>query len=123
LSDILSTLSSYYASAAQNEIPVGAKFAKVDPTQYQGTWTGKDSTGHAFSLAITKVKGYRANVAFNSSSGFQYGRVFITSNSSFRIGDSSFSLMGNSKALLATVITDPNTGIQTIEKSVATLNT
>jgi hypothetical protein len=122
LSDIFSTLSSAYASAAQSEIPAGAKFAPVDPKQYQGTWTGKDNTGHPFSLAIRNVAGYRATVTFNSASGPQYARVFITSNSSFRIGDSSFSLTGNGTALLATVLTDATTGIQTIEKSVATLN-
>jgi hypothetical protein len=125
LSSIMSILSSSYASASQSQslIPVGAKFATVDPTQYQGKWTGKDSTGQPFSLSITDVKGYRANVVYQSSSGLQSAKVFITTNSSFRVGDSSFTLTGTGKANVSTVITDPTTGIQTIQTDAATLST
>jgi hypothetical protein len=126
LSSITSILASAYASASQTQslIPTGAKFATVDPTQYQGTWTGKDPTGNAFSLKITDVSGYRANVTFQSSSGLQYAKVFITTNNSFRIGDSSFTLTETAgQAQLNTVVTDPTTGIQTIQTSTATLST
>jgi hypothetical protein len=125
LSSIMSILSSSYASAAQNQsvIPIGAKFAPVDPTKYQGTWTGKNPLGQAFSLTIGDVKGYRANVTFQSAGGLQYARVFITSNSSFRIGNSSFTLTKAGTAQLNTVVTDPTTGIQTVQTSTATLST
>jgi hypothetical protein len=121
----MSILSSSYAagSPSQSLIPTGAKFANVDPTQYQGKWTGKDSTGQPFSLSITNVKGYRANVTFQSSSGLQYAKVFITTKSSFRIGSSSFVLTGTGKANVNTVVTDPTTGIQNVETSAATLST
>jgi len=94
LSNIFSILSSSYTAAAQSPslIPPGAKFAPVDPTKYQGTWTGKDPLGQPFSLRISDVSGYRADVTFQSSSGLQSARVFITTNNSFRIGDSSFTL-------------------------------
>ena len=87
--NIMSILqSSYSATSQQSLIPVGAKFAPVDPTKYTGTWTGKDSNGQAFSLVISKVSGYRANVTYQSAAGgLQYQRVFISTNSSFRIGD------------------------------------
>jgi hypothetical protein len=121
----MSILSSSYAAStpSQSLIPVGAKFGTVNPTQYEGKWTGKDASGQPFSLAISNVKGYRANVTFQSASGLQYARVFITTNNSFRIGDSSFTLTGTGKANVNTVVTDATTGIQTIDTSAATLST
>jgi hypothetical protein len=120
--NIMSILqSSYSATSQQSLIPVGAKFAPVDPTKYTGTWTGKDSTGQAFSLVISKVSGYRANVTYQSAAGgLQYQRVFISTNSSFRIGDSSFTLTAADKAQVNTILTDPTTGIQSAEKAPAT---
>jgi hypothetical protein len=123
--DIMSILQSSYApTASQSLIPLGAKFAKVDPTQYQGTWTGKDPQGKPFTVKISDISGYRANVNYTSNAnGTQQQRVFITTKGSFRIGNSSFTLTGKGTALVATVNTDPNTGIQTIEKDQATLQT
>jgi hypothetical protein len=120
--NIMSILqSSYSATAQQSLIPVGAKFAPVDPTKYAGTWTGKDSTGKPFSLEISKVSGYRANVTYQSAAGgLQHQRVFISTKSSFRIGDSSFILTGTNKAQVDTILTDPTTGIQSAEKAPAT---
>ena len=120
--NIMSILqSSYSATSQQSLIPVGAKFKPVDPTKYTGTWTGKDSTGQAFSLVISKVSGYRANVTYQSAAGgLQYQRVFISTNSSFRIGDSSFTLTAADKAQVNTILTDPTTGIQSAEKAPAT---
>jgi hypothetical protein len=122
MADIMSILQSSYAAAPQSLIPVGAKFAPVDPTKYQGTWTGKDSTKEPFTITISKISGYRANVSFQSAfGGLQVQRVFITSNNSFRIGSSSFTLTGTGVAQLNTVITDPTTGLQSVEKDTATL--
>src|ERR1700733_3706251 len=116
--------SSSGAAQTQSLIPAGAKFAAVDPTKYQGTWTGKDPLGQPFSLKITDVSGYRANVTFQSSSGLQYAKVFITTNNSFRIGDSSFTLSSTAgTAQLNTVVTDATTGIETVQNSTATLLT
>ena len=123
--NIMSILQSSYSAASQQSlIPVGAKFAPVDPTKYTGTWTGKDSNGKPFSLVISKVSGYRANVTYQSAAGgLQYQRVFITTKSSFRIGDSSFILTGKDKAQVDTILTDPTTGIQSAEKAPATRTT
>jgi hypothetical protein len=123
--NIMSILQSSYSAASQQSlIPVGAKFATVDPTKYTGTWTGKDSTGQAFSLVISKVSGYRANVTYQSAAGgLQYQRVFISTNSSFRIGNSSFTLTGDGTAQMNTILTDPTTGIQSAEKAPATRTT
>jgi hypothetical protein len=123
--NIMSILQSSYSAASQQSlIPVGAKFATVDPTKYTGTWTGKDSNGKPFSLVISKVSGYRANVNYQSAAGGQqYQRVFISTNSSFRIGNSSFTLTGADKAQVNTILTDPTTGIQSAEKAPATRST
>jgi hypothetical protein len=122
MADIMSILqSSYSAAAPQALFPVGSKFTKVDPTKWQGTWTGKDYKNQPFQLSITKVSGFRANVTFESSAGQQSARVFITSKNTFRIGDSSFTLTGNGTAKLATIVIDPNTGIQTEDTAPAKL--
>ena len=60
MSDIMSILQSSYAAAPQSLISPGSKFANVDPTKYQGTWTGKDYSNQPFTISITKVSGYRA---------------------------------------------------------------
>ncbi len=120
-SSIFSILqSSYTAAAPQALFAPGSKFANVDPTKWQGTWTGKDFQNQPFTVSITKVKGYRANVTLQNSAGLQYGQVFITTKNSFRIGNSSFTLTANNTADLATVVTDPNTGIQSLNQAVAT---
>jgi hypothetical protein len=124
LSDIFSALSSAYASAAaQSLFPIGSKFVNVDPTLYQGTWTGKDDKNQSFSLSITNVQGYRANVLFRSASGIQNQRVYITANNSFRIGDSRFTLTKVGVAEVKTVTFDDTAGTQTIVTAQATLQT
>jgi hypothetical protein len=96
-SSIFSILqSSYTAAAPQALFAPGSKFANVDPTQWQGTWTGKDFQNQPFTVSITNAK------------------------NSFRIGDSSFTLTANNTADLATVVTDPNTGIQSLNQAIAT---
>jgi len=117
----MSILSSSYAAAAssQNLIAPGSKFKKVDPTLFQGTWTGTDSAHQAFSFQITHVQGYRANVTYQSSRGVQYLRVFINSQNSFRIADSAFILTGKDAAKVQTVLTDSTTGIQQLETTYA----
>jgi hypothetical protein len=56
----------------------------------------------------------------SDAGGLQHQRVFITTKSSFRIGDSSFILTGKDKAQVDTILTDPTTGIQSAEKAPAT---
>ena len=98
----------------------GDKFKAVDPTQYQGTWTGKDYKNQPISISITKVSGYRANVTMQSADGLQFQRALITTKGTFRIGNSQFTLTGKGVAQINTIVTDPNTGIQTDNR--ATLN-
>src|ERR1700744_5097736 len=112
MSSIMSVLqSSYSTAAAPSLISPGDKFANVDPTQYQGTWTGKDYQHQPVTISITKVSGYRANVTLQTSAGLQYQRALITTKGTFRIGDSQFQLTGNGTATINTIVTDPTTGI------------
>jgi hypothetical protein len=121
-SNILTILQNSYSTPAQ--FPPGSKFAKVDPTQWQGTWTATDSNGKPVTLAISNVSGYRANVRFTTADGgLQTGRVLINTNGVFRIGDSQMQLTAAGKMTISTVITDSTTGNQSIETDHATLQT
>ena len=121
-SNILTILQNSYSTPSQ--FPPGSKFAKVDPTQWQGTWTATDSNGKPVTLAISNVSGYRANVRFTTADGgLQTGRVLINTNGIFRIGDSQMQLTAAGKLTISTVITDSTTGNQSIETDHATLQT
>jgi hypothetical protein len=113
MADIMSILQSAYAASPQSLIAPGSKFAKVDPTKWQGTWTGTDDRKQPVTVSITKVSGFRANVTVNDASeGLQSARAFITTNNTFRIANSQFTLTGTGKAALTTIVTDPTTGNQ-----------
>jgi hypothetical protein len=121
MSDIFSTLSSAYASnPVSSQFALGSKFSNVDPAKWQGTWTGTDSTRKPYTIAISNVKGYRADVIYKGSQGFQQSRVFISNQNTFRIGDSKFVLTAQGKATFASVVTNPYNGAQTIDQSTAT---
>lgn len=121
-SNILTILQNSYSTPSQ--FPPGSKFAKVDPTQWQGTWTATDSNGKPVTLAISNVSGYRANVRFTTADGgLQTGRVLINTNGIFRIGNSQMQLTAAGKLTISTVITDATTGNQSIETDHATLQT
>ena len=115
--------SSYSAAATPSLISPGDKFAPVDPTQYQGTWTGKDYKNQPVTISITSVSGYRANVTLQTSAGLQYQRALITTKGTFRIGDSQFKLTGTGAAQISTIVTDPTTGIQTENQATLTQKT
>ena len=122
--NIFSILQSAYTPSTQASIPPGSKFANVDPTQWQGTWTTKDSNGKPVTLTISNVSGYRANVRFQTADGgLQTGRVLINTNNVFRIGDSQMQLTAAGKMTISSVITEATTGNEAIETDHATLQT
>jgi hypothetical protein len=121
-SSIFTALQNSYSTPTL--FPPGSKFAKVDPTQWQGTWTATDSNGKPVTLTISNVSGYRANVRFTTADGgLQTGRILINTNSVFRIGNSQMQLTAAGKMTISTVITDATTGNQSIETDHATLQT
>ncbi|GAB1716383.1 MAG: hypothetical protein NTAFB05_14250 [Nitrobacter sp.] len=120
--NIFSILQSAYTAPTEISIPPGSKFANVDPSQWQGTWTAKDSNGKPVTLKISNVSGYRATVRFQSAdTGLQTGRVYINTNNVFRVGSSQMQLTSAGQMTINTVITDPTTGNQSMETNYAAL--
>jgi hypothetical protein len=120
MSDIMSVLQSAYATAPLT--PTSTKYTPVDPTSYQGTWSGTYSNNQKFELTISEVNGFRAQVKYQSGTTTQYQQVLI-GNSSFRIGDTKFVLTGSGKATVANAVTDPVTGNTSLVQGSATLST
>src|ERR1700688_1516315 len=90
MSDIFSILQSSY-KATPASAPSNTPYTNVDPTSYQGSWTGSYSNNQKFQFTISDVNGFRAQVKYQSGSTVQYQQVLIK-DSSFRIGDSKFTL-------------------------------
>jgi hypothetical protein len=117
MSDIFSVLQSSYATAPLT--PTTTKYTPVDPSSYQGTWSGTYSNNQKFEFTISNVNGFRAQVKYQSGSTVQYQQVLI-GNSSFRIGNSKFVLTGSGEALVANAVTDPTTGNTSLVQGNAT---
>jgi hypothetical protein len=118
MSDIMSILQSSYTSAGLNTT-ASKPYVAVDPKSYEGSWTGTYNNNSKFSLTISNVNGFRAQVKYQSGSTVQYQQVLIN-NSSFRIGDTKFSLTGTGQATVGSVITDPASGNTSLIQGTAT---
>jgi hypothetical protein len=117
MSDIMSVLQNAYATAPLT--PTATKYTPVDPTSYQGTWTGTYSNNQKFEFTISDVNGFRAQVKYQSGGTVQYQQVLI-GNSSFRIGNTKFVLSGKGTATIGNAVTDPVTGDTSLVKGTAT---
>ena len=119
MSNIYSVLANIYSTAPMT--PASKKpYTNVDPTSYQGTWSGTYSNKQKFAVTISQLHGFRAEVKYQSGATVQYQQVLIR-DSSFRVGDSKFVLTGKGKAVVANAVTDPVTGNVTVVKGNATL--
>ncbi|MFT3939748.1 hypothetical protein [Rhodopseudomonas sp.] len=108
MADIISVLASGYTSAAL-QTPSKTKYVNVDPALYNGTWTGTYSNTKKFSITVSDVQGFRAQVKYQSEGTVKYQSVLIK-DGSFRIGDTKFALGKNDTASIRNVVTDPATG-------------
>ena len=117
MSDIFSVLQSAYATTPLT--PTTTKYTPVNPSSYQGSWSGTYSNNQKFEFTISEVNGFRAQVKYQSGSTTQYQQVLI-GNSSFRIGNTKFVLTGSGKALVANAVTDPVTGNTSLVQGNAT---
>src|SRR3569832_1022641 len=117
----MSILSTAYKSANAS-VPSKTKYVPVDPTLYKGTWTGKYQDGKTFSLSISNVDGFRAQVKYQSGGTSQYQQVLIK-DYSFRFGNTKFTLTHVGKAEVKNVVTDPATGSTYLDTAQATRNT
>src|ERR1700730_13042527 len=105
MSDIFSILQSSY-KATPASAPSNTPYTNVDPTSYQGSWTGTYSNNQKFQFTISDVNGFRAQVKYQSGSTVQYQQVLIK-DSSFRIGNTKFALNRSGKAVVGNPVTDP----------------
>jgi len=118
MADIWNIISSNYITVG-GAVPSNSKYVAVDPETFEGSWKGKYANGQAFEMSISNVNGFRAKVKYVSGATIKYQDVLIR-DSAFRIGDSKFMITGKDKAQIATVVTNPVTGVSTLEKASAT---
>lgn len=122
MADIMSILSTAYKSNVLSNTTSSSKYVPVDSSLYQGSWTGTYSDGKKFSLSISQVDGFRAQIHYESAGTSQYQQVLIK-DSSFRFGNTKFILTGTGKAQIKNVVTDPATGSTYLDTAVATRGT
>jgi len=120
MADVTSILSASYKSAGLS-VPSKTKYVAVDPSLFQGNWTGTYPDKKTFSIAISDVSGFRAQVKYQSGGTVKYQSVLIKDNS-FRVGDTKFLLTKVGSAQIKNVITDPATGSTYLDTAVATLS-
>ena len=121
MSDITSILSAAYKSNVLSSARSNSKYVAVDPQLYQGTWTGKYANNKSFTISVSDVTGFHAKVRYQSAGTVKYQQVLIR-DSSFRIGDTKFTLTGKGKAQIKNVVTDPASGQTYLDTAYAALS-
>jgi hypothetical protein len=116
MADIYSILSANYKAT----VPITkTPYVNVDPTKFQGTWEGKYSDNTKFSVTVSAVAGFRAQVRYQDTLGVKYQQVLIKDDS-FKVGNSKFTLQKNGHAQVKTVVVDPASGASTLNTAYAT---
>ena len=119
MADVMSILSSAYKTAgASAAIPSNTKYVAVDPTLYQGTRSGTYANKKTFTISVSDVSGFRAQVRYQSAGTVKNQSVLIK-DGSFRIGDTKFLLTKRGTATIKNVVTDPATGSTFLDTAVA----
>jgi hypothetical protein len=121
MSDIMSILSTAYKSNTLSSTTGSSRYVPVDSSLYQGNWSGTYADGKKFSLNISQVNGFRAQIHYQSDGTSQYQQVLIK-DSSFRFGNTKFTLTNTGVALIKNVVTDPATGSSYLDTAQATLD-
>src|SRR5579864_7742967 len=112
MSDIYTILANAYKAAAPTAPALGP-YTNVDPTAYQGDWSGTYNNNQKFQITISQVNGFRARVEYQSGSTKLYQQVLI-SKGAFRIDPTKFVLGKPGTAQVGTVITNQATGATTL---------
>ena len=119
MADVMSILSANYKAAGLS-VPSKTAYVAVDPTLYQGNWTGKYPDNKSFKITVSDVNGFRAQVRYQSGITFKYQSVLIK-DGSFRVGDTKFTLgLKAGTAQIKNVVTDPATGRTFLDTAAAT---
>ena len=120
MTDTMSILSSAYKAAGTVGIPSKTKYVAVDPTLYQGTWTGTYPDKKTFKITVSDVTGFHAQVKYESGGTVKYQSLLIK-DLAFRVGDTKMTLTNKlGTAQVKNVITDPATGSTYLDTAVAT---
>lgn len=117
MGDVFSVLSSSYQTTGAS-IPSRTTYVPVDPKLYEGSWTGTYPNNKKFTITVSEVTGFHAQVKYESGGTIKYQSVLIKDNS-FRIGDTKFSLAKQGLAQVKNVVTDPATGSTFLDSAVA----
>jgi hypothetical protein len=118
MADVFSILSANYKTVGLT-VPSKTPYVAVDPTLYQGDWTGKYPDNKSFKITVSNVTGFRAKVQYQSAGTNKFQDVLIKDNG-FRVGDTKFTLTSNGKALIKNVVTDPASGQTFLDQAYAT---
>ena len=117
MADLWGIISSNYKSVGLT-VPSKTPYVAVEPTLYEGNWTGKYPDNKTFKISITNVTGFRAKVQYQSGGTNKFQEVLIK-DLSFRIGDSKFTLSALGKAEIKNVVTDPSSGQTYLDQAYA----
>ena len=121
MADLMSILSANYKAVGLT-VPSNTPYVAVDPTLYQGSWSGKYANNKAFTVTVSNVSGFRAKVHYQSDGTSKYQDVLIK-DGSFRVGDTKFTLVKQGTALIKNVVTDPATGSSYLDQAYASQTT
>ena len=119
MADVFAILSANYKAVGAT-VPSKTPYVPVDPTLYQGDWTGKYADNKSFKISVSNVTGFRAKVQYQSAGTNKYADVLIKDNA-FRIGDTKFKLTKIGTAEIKNVITDPSSGATLLDTAYAKL--
>lgn len=119
MADVLSILSTAYKTTTPT---TSGKYVAVDPDLYKGSWNGTYANGKKFTVNVSQVDGFRAQVKYQSEGTVKYQQVLIK-DSQFRVGDTKFYLTADNKATIKNVVTDPVTGSTYLDTAYATRST
>jgi hypothetical protein len=117
MADLWSIISANYKTVGLT-VPSKTPYVPVEPTLYEGTWTGKYPDNKTFKFTISNVTGFRAKVQYQTGGTNKFQEVLIKDNS-FRIGDTKFTLSDLGKAQIKNVVTDPSSGQTYLDQAYA----
>jgi len=118
MADMMAIIAANYKTVGMT-VPTKTPYVAVDPTLYEGAWTGKYADQKSFKITVSNVEGFRAKVQYQSGGTNKFQEVLIKDNA-FRVGDTKFTLTGSKTALIKNVVTDPSSGQTYMDQAYAT---
>jgi hypothetical protein len=117
MADMMSIIAANYKTVG-TMVPSKTPYVAVDPTLYEGSWTGKYANQKTFKITVSNIAGFRAKVQYQSEGTSKFQEVLIKDNA-FRIGDTKFSLTGKNTALVKNVVSDGASGQTYLDQAYA----